>query len=201
MKRSMLLLSILCVGFNAQAKRGCASCKGPRTRTRQVVQKAPAQRKGPAAVTKKPAPVAKSPAKVIAKTPIQAAKIVAKAPAKPAPAKAPAKMPASGNRIVLQSAADYDAIVNKHPRVVTLFSTTWCGPCQKLKPEFEALIKEMSDVVFVHVDGDKFNRLGTKHNVKGFPTIKIYKDGRHVGDMVGGDTKAGMRNTINQKTR
>jgi len=200
MKRSTLFLSILCVGFSAQAKPGCASCKGPRT-TRRVVQKAPA------AVTKKPAPVAKSPAKVIAKTPIQAAKVVAKAPIQTVkavaktPAKAPAKMPASGNRIVLQSAADYDAIVNKHPRVVTLFSTTWCGPCQKLKPEFEALIKEMSDVVFVHVDGDKFNRLGTKHNVTGFPTIKIYKDGRHVGDMVGGDTKAGMRNTINQKTR
>jgi thioredoxin 1 len=38
--------------------------------------------------------------------------------------------------------------------VVVDFTASWCGPCQRIKPEFEAMSKEMTDVVFIKVDVD-----------------------------------------------
>ena len=78
---------------------------------------------------------------------------------------------------------------------VIVFSTTWCKPCQKLKPIIEELIAErIKDVKFLYIDGDnkQLKALVDKYAPEGFPTIRIFKDGKPVAE--GGlDTKEKLR--------
>lgn len=122
----------------------------------------------------------------------------APAPA-PAPAKpAPAPSVASGNRIELGSSADFDSYLKKD-KVLAVFSTTWCGPCKALKPVLEELVTANRHVTFVFVDGDKFPSLVQRYSSTGFPTLKFFKNGKDVGQSIGGDSKSGLQNMINSK--
>lgn len=57
------------------------------------------------------------------------------------------------------------------------FSTTWCGPCQAFKPNFEEAQKHFKDIQFVSLDGDspENGALKEKYNVNAYPTL-IYLD-------------------------
>jgi thiol-disulfide isomerase/thioredoxin len=77
---------------------------------------------------------------------------------------------------------------------VVLFFATWCGHCNKLKPDWDKLKSEMdgttnsngNKVTFVEVDCSDGNPLSEKYGVKGFPTIKGFSNGgeptEHSGD-------------------
>lgn len=56
------------------------------------------------------------------------------------------------------------------------FTATWCGPCQKLKPELHALAEEFKGKAkFVEVDVDKSQDLAAKYEVEGMPTLVVLK--------------------------
>lgn len=97
------------------------------------------------------------------------------------------------NRVDVSTEAEFNDNITKKPVAVVLISTTWCGPCKKLKPIVEELTKEIPNVMFVHIDGDN-----PPKNVafESFPTIKIYKDGKEVEQVVGFQVKEKLRNLI-----
>ena len=54
------------------------------------------------------------------------------------------------------------------------FTATWCGPCQRLKPHFNALSKKMADkVTFIKVDVDKWQKLAQEYGAQSVPTIVV----------------------------
>jgi thiol-disulfide isomerase/thioredoxin len=52
--------------------------------------------------------------------------------------------------------AEFDAeLVSAGGKLVVVdFTATWCGPCQRIKPEFEKMSTEFTNVVFLKVDVD-----------------------------------------------
>jgi len=61
-----------------------------------------------------------------------------------------------------------------------MFYAPWCGHCKTTKPEFEKLqesYKGPIKIIAIDCDDDKNKELVSKHDVKGFPTIRYYKDG------------------------
>ena len=81
--------------------------------------------------------------------------------------------------------------------VVVDFSAEWCGPCKMIAPTFEALSKELPDVVFIHVDVDVLEDLPDGADVRGVPTFKFFKDGALLDSFSGAD-KDKLTKIINQ---
>lgn len=75
--------------------------------------------------------------------------------------------------------------------VLVDFHADWCGPCQSLKPVLEALAKEFEDRAQVlKVDVDQHPALAQQYNVRGIPTLVLFKDGQVTDTVVGLRSKA-----------
>ncbi len=212
MKRSIqIIVSLIFVGGTLSAVAGCPCARQKREMRAKKAQmqtaapaaQAPLLRQGsegqaaamPAPTKEQPATtMAPMPAPTAAPAPMPMEKPVKRMKQEPAPMAQPAKM--EGNKVVVNSEADFNAAI-KNPKVFVLISTTWCGPCKAMKPAVEQLNNEMKDVTFVYVDGDNFPGLVQKHAPLGFPTVKFFKNGAEVGKAVGGQSKAELQSAIN----
>lgn len=57
------------------------------------------------------------------------------------------------------------------------FFAPWCGPCQRLAPEWRKLSKELSDfpqVKVAQVDCVANSDLCSSQNIRSYPTIRVY---------------------------
>lgn len=60
--------------------------------------------------------------------------------------------------------------------VIVDFGATWCGPCQKFKPNFAAVAKKYADKAnFLYVDIDKWQDVATEFGAQSIPTVVIVK--------------------------
>ncbi|OIT03332.1 PREDICTED: protein disulfide-isomerase-like [Nicotiana attenuata] len=78
---------------------------------------------------------------------------------------------------------NFTDVVTKHNFIVVEFYAPWCGHCKKLAPEYEKAASVLSShdppIVLAKIDAsDEANRgLATQYQLKGFPTIKIFRNG------------------------
>lgn len=70
-----------------------------------------------------------------------------------------------------------DLITSEKPVLVDFFAT-WCGPCQTLSPIVEDFAMNFSNKVkVIKVDVDKNQAVATKYNIRGVPTLILFKNG------------------------
>ena len=70
--------------------------------------------------------------------------------------------------------------------VLVDFWAAWCGPCRMIAPTVEALAKEYAGkakVAKVNVDENSF--IPSKYNIRGIPTLLLFKDGLVQEQLVG----------------
>lgn len=61
------------------------------------------------------------------------------------------------------------------------FHAIWCGPCKMMAPILDDFKKRVGDKVkIIKIDVDKNQQLSTDLQVKGVPTLILYKDGVQV---------------------
>lgn len=75
----------------------------------------------------------------------------------------------------------FNTLINSHEPVLVDFFATWCGPCQMLAP----ILKEVKDTLgdkikIIKVDVDKNHALisNPQFQVKGVPTLMLFKEGK-----------------------
>lgn len=74
--------------------------------------------------------------------------------------------------------------------VLVDFWATWCGPCKIMGPIISEVSEEYAGKLKVgKVDVDQNNELAMQFNVISIPTIKIFKGGKIVGEMIGANPK------------
>lgn len=75
----------------------------------------------------------------------------------------------------------YGDLIANHKLVLVDFSATWCGPCRTLAPILDQVAKKVgAKAKIVKIDVDKNQSLATKLNVRGVPTLILYKNGSQV---------------------
>ena len=61
--------------------------------------------------------------------------------------------------------------------VLVDFFATWCRPCKTMTPILKEVKDSLGDQVkVIKIDVDKNHRLATSLNVKGVPTLVLYKN-------------------------
>lgn len=65
--------------------------------------------------------------------------------------------------------------------VLVDFHADWCGPCKMLAPILKQVKEEMGDnIKIIKIDVDKNQPLASKYQVRGVPTMLLFKDGKQL---------------------
>jgi thioredoxin 1 len=76
------------------------------------------------------------------------------------------------------------------PVVVDVFAT-WCGPCKMIAPIIEELASDYAGRIKVgKLDADTEQKTAAEFQVRGLPTVLIFKDGKVADSVVGAAAKA-----------
>jgi thioredoxin 1 len=77
--------------------------------------------------------------------------------------------------------SSFQNIIDSKTPVLVDFYADWCGPCKMLAPILKQVKEEMGDnIKIVKIDVDKNQPLANKYQVRGVPTMLLFKDGKQV---------------------
>jgi len=84
-----------------------------------------------------------------------------------------------------EAGLDDELLQSKQPLLVD-FWAPWCGPCRAMSPALEAAAEELegnAKVFKINVDDNP--SVSPRFNVRGIPTMILFKDGREASRLVG----------------
>jgi thioredoxin 1 len=99
--------------------------------------------------------------------------------------------------IDVQSAAEFDAILDDGGLVLVDFYADWCGPCNVLAPRVERLASEVDNPV-VKLDVEALPDVATRYDVKAIPTLIVFEESVPVERLRGVQEKAVLADALDQ---
>jgi thioredoxin 1 len=95
--------------------------------------------------------------------------------------------------------SSFQELINSDILVLVDFYAEWCGPCKTLAPILEELKEELGDKVrIVKVDVDKNVKAAVHYEVRGVPTLILFRNGVILWREAGALPKHELSNVISQ---
>jgi thioredoxin 1 len=92
-----------------------------------------------------------------------------------------------------------DHVLKSAPPVLVDFWAEWCGPCKRLGPTVDALASEYAGKVTVgKMNIDENPKVPETYQIRGIPTILIFKGGQVVESVVGLAQKEDLKKVIDK---
>jgi thioredoxin 1 len=86
---------------------------------------------------------------------------------------------------VTDASFEADVLQSKSPVLVDYWAE-WCGPCKAIGPSLKALAEEFDGrIQIAKMNVDENSVVPGKFNIRGIPTLMIFKDGEVKGMKVG----------------
>ena len=72
----------------------------------------------------------------------------------------------------------FKEIISSNKPVLVDFYAQWCGPCKMMEPYFKEIIHQVGDKArILKVDVDKNSYASEIYDIRGVPTLMIFKNG------------------------
>lgn len=73
----------------------------------------------------------------------------------------------------------FNDIINDDLPVLVDFYADWCQPCKMVSPILSEVKKSMGEKVrIIKIDVDKNPSIASKYNIRGVPTLMLFKNGQ-----------------------
>jgi len=77
--------------------------------------------------------------------------------------------------------SSFQNLIKSEKPVLIDFSAEWCGPCKALKPILKQVAKATKGRArIIKIDVDKNPEIAQELQIRGVPTMIIYKDGKQL---------------------
>lgn len=110
---------------------------------------------------------------------------------------------ADGSYVLSLTQDTFDDAVKNNKYLLVKFVAPWCGHCKSLTPAYAAAAKELADagseIKLASVDATIEKDLAQKFEVRGYPTLKFFREGAPV-EYNGGRSQAEILGWLKKRT-
>ena len=95
----------------------------------------------------------------------------------------------------------FNELINSDMPVLVDFYATWCGPCKTMSPILDEVAKQVQGKAkVIKVDVDKNQQAAAAYQVRGVPTLILFKNGKQIWKQSGVVPANELVNLINQNS-
>jgi thioredoxin 1 len=77
--------------------------------------------------------------------------------------------------------ASFKEIIDQKTLVLVDFKADWCGPCKMMTPILKEVKQQLKESIkIIKIDVDKNQSVAATYQVKGVPTLILFKEGKQV---------------------
>ena len=77
--------------------------------------------------------------------------------------------------------ASFNELINQKVPVLVDFKADWCGPCKSMIPILKDVKQQLKETIsIIKIDVDKNASIASQYQIRGVPTLMIFKDGKEV---------------------